>query len=248
MAPSELEKMLQQDFDLMGNPCQKARRFEGSAEWDKFWGELEGKRDDGCCLIYSLGDTSVSGGGKKGEGRRSRKKDFSRNVLLEKSLVRAAQIRINGSSKKRLDFNLKLGFRLKEKSRFGLKVMGILGEGDRLSIDLKDEQVAKESHFDLVCRFVCFPGSDLMVNTLGHVGSKTSGSSCGFDSKVLQIGSGGEVHGRPQLEVMNRDVLAKHGFSVGRVPQGAMTYFRSRGLSVDVAEKLYIRGFLMGKE
>ena len=49
----------------------------------------------------------------------------------------------------------------------------------------------------------------------------------------------------PSLEIMENDVKAGHGMTVGRVNQDQINYLHSRGLNKIEAESLIVRGFIM---
>lgn len=52
-----------------------------------------------------------------------------------------------------------------------------------------------------------------------------------------------EIFSKPELEIYANDVKCKHGSTVGQIDQTALFYLRSRGITVQEAEKILIRGF-----
>ena len=48
----------------------------------------------------------------------------------------------------------------------------------------------------------------------------------------------------PKLEINNDDVICAHGAASGKPDETIIFYLKSRGISHDQAEKIYIEGFL----
>jgi Fe-S cluster assembly protein SufD len=52
-----------------------------------------------------------------------------------------------------------------------------------------------------------------------------------------------EANTQPRLEILAHDVSCKHGATVGQLDDEALYYLRTRGVPVDEARRLLIRGF-----
>lgn len=61
--------------------------------------------------------------------------------------------------------------------------------------------------------------------------------------KNLILSEGAEVDTKPSLEIYADDVKCGHGATAGQVAQDALFYLRSRGLDLETATTLLIRGF-----
>jgi Fe-S cluster assembly protein SufD len=63
------------------------------------------------------------------------------------------------------------------------------------------------------------------------------------EDKNLVLSEDAEVDSKPSLEIYADDVKCGHGATAGTVTEDAMFYMRSRGLDVDTATQLLIKGF-----
>ncbi len=48
----------------------------------------------------------------------------------------------------------------------------------------------------------------------------------------------------PKLEINNDDVVCAHGAASGKPDESIIFYLKSRGISHELAEKIYVEGFL----
>lgn len=62
-------------------------------------------------------------------------------------------------------------------------------------------------------------------------------------SRNLLLSPHAEIDAKPQLEIYNDDVQCGHGATVGQLDEAQVFYLRSRGIAVDVARALLLRGF-----
>lgn len=62
-------------------------------------------------------------------------------------------------------------------------------------------------------------------------------------SANLLLSPSAEIAVKPQLEIYNDDVKCGHGAAVGQLDAAQIFYLRSRGISVDAAHALLLRGF-----
>jgi Fe-S cluster assembly protein SufD len=62
-------------------------------------------------------------------------------------------------------------------------------------------------------------------------------------NKALLLSGAAQINTKPQLEIFADDVKCTHGATVGQLDPDSLFYLRSRGLGVDAARALLIRGF-----
>jgi Fe-S cluster assembly protein SufD len=62
-------------------------------------------------------------------------------------------------------------------------------------------------------------------------------------NKTLLLSEKARVHTMPKLEISTDDVKCSHGASISTLDQEQLFYLRSRGLPVDVAERIMIHAF-----
>jgi Fe-S cluster assembly protein SufD len=60
---------------------------------------------------------------------------------------------------------------------------------------------------------------------------------------TLLLSKEAEIDTKPQLEIYADQVKCTHGATVGQLNEEALFFFRSRGLSVDIAQSLLMQGF-----
>lgn len=80
--------------------------------------------------------------------------------------------------------------------------------------------------------------------THGHIAEHASGSVLEHISKALIASPRARAQLIPKLEVITKQVVARHGSAVGRLNQEAKNYWMARGISEDDARTLLTRGFL----
>lgn len=82
------------------------------------------------------------------------------------------------------------------------------------------------------------------LTTHGYIAEHASGSVLEHVSKALITGSRARAQLVPELEVLTKQVVARHGSAVGRLNEEAKSYCMARGISEADARKLLIQGFL----
>ena len=210
-----------------GKQCPHVVFLEGIGEWEHLWEQVCDRSSKGCCYILSLKNVKEA-------------EKLTKNVEIPPGCACTVEIRVAESVK----FQSELSFSVGEGASFGFLLRGVVGETSSVSLTMRSVQENKESVFSCRTRIVCNDGGVVRIEPTGHVGPESSGSTCVYDVKVLQVGTGGKVTVQPHLEVLGKNVKATHGFSVGRVPQDVRTYMESRGIDEKGVEELYMKGFL----
>jgi len=65
-----------------------------------------------------------------------------------------------------------------------------------------------------------------------------------LNEHAIVLSSGARANAIPRLEVLENEVKAGHGATVGKVNEDEIFYLETRGLSREEAKKLIVRGFL----
>ena len=65
-----------------------------------------------------------------------------------------------------------------------------------------------------------------------------------LNEHAIVLSSGARANAIPRLEVLENEVKAGHGATVGKISEEEIFYLETRGLSRDEAKKLIVRGFL----
>lgn len=69
------------------------------------------------------------------------------------------------------------------------------------------------------------------------------GADGDFYNKNLLLSPGAEIDTRPALEIYADEVKANHGATVGQLDENILFYMQTRGIPVDVARRILVRGF-----
>lgn len=94
-------------------------------------------------------------------------------------------------------------------------------------------------------RGVIFDQSTLTFNGIGRIIKGAKGADNDQESRVLMLSDDARGDTNPILLIDEFEVVAGHAASIGRIDEEDLFYLMSRGISRQVAETLFIRGFLL---
>lgn len=217
-------------LDEHGSKCPHVEVLHGREGWNELWKTVADPHTKKCCYVYLFNQNPDI----------MTKENYSAVVKVPKGKVRTVDLRLG----KKLNVSLSLEFELDQKSSLGVSVRGTVGTDSSVDLRVKSKQNDAESRFFCRERIVCEDRGKLQCSTFGYVGIGSEKARCEYDVKILQSGDNSDVCAEPQLEVLGKDVVATHGCSVGRIPDEALMYMGSRGVGHQMAEKLYVNGFL----
>ena len=223
-----LAKQMKHSCDYQS--CRRAFVEKGSGQWDIFWDRVLEQRSEECCFVLEFEKPEDNEGTSV----------LSRHIVVPAGMSRSVMLKFDHGIRAQISIEIDLS----ENSQFGIYFGGILSGESETVLDIVSRQETIGSHFLLRGRAVSLESSRFAASTLGVVGSAADQSSCVYDLQVLQIEKGGVVYGEPRMEVGRGDIIAEHGFSVGRIPSEELTYLRSRGVGINEAENMYAKGFL----
>lgn len=132
--------------------------------------------------------------------------------------------------------NLKV--RLSKGSEASLNGLYIAKEGhvdNYLRVEHLDESISSQKYKGVVV--------DGVASFTGSIYMDRAKSVAKQLNKTLLLGSG-EVNSRPELEILNDDVICSHGATVGSLDQNELFYLQSRGVSRVEAERLLLQSFI----
>jgi Fe-S cluster assembly scaffold protein SufB len=212
---------------MKGKACPHVLFIEGKQEWDRLWDLIADTGSTGCCYILSL-----SGG--------SPDEVLSARVKVPDDTLRTVELRLGEGDGVSMNVELDLG----KDASLGLLIRGVVGGDSKVKVQVRSRQNQIGSRFVYRGRLACRNSGTIDLATSGYVGTEARRGSCEYDTKILQVGTQCDIMTRPHLEVLGKEVIARHGCSVGRVPQSALVYMQSRGIATAEAEELFLRGFL----
>ncbi|MBN1618947.1 SufD family Fe-S cluster assembly protein [Candidatus Dojkabacteria bacterium] len=227
--------------------CPKGRLFTTSDKWDEFWDSFfknapviqvsnvlknpEIVSSKTCyCNLFDID-------GIKG--------DFNISKKISEPIYGSAQVCFKGE----VNANINIDLELNSAAQIGIKFVGLLDSGDNLKIQLKVHENYAKSSFTWVSKFVVSQDCSLNLSTTGIIGSSSTASISSFDNKVLSLGGDSDsrmpvVNCVPAMDISEREVFAKHGFSFSGIPVDSRIYMQSRGLDEEMIKKLYKEAFL----
>ncbi len=218
--------------------CPHVKYFAQKDGWHKMLNEIEDPASEGCCYLFSPLDALSGTGGEFSPLSDQDIPTYCGSVTLSEKTVRTVEIRMSEAFAGSVSLDVHLGFQ----ASLGILVRGTVGKS--VTLIIRSFQKYPESRFVCKEKLVCLHSGIIEGKTFGKVYKSALRCSCEYDVKVLQPTNGGIVRLEPHLEADGKEIEAVHGCSVGRIPADALLYLESRGVTRDVAEKMYFEGFL----
>lgn len=106
------------------------------------------------------------------------------------------------------------------------------------------EHLAKDTEGYIENYGVANNQSTLVFEGIGKINKNMKRSIARQSNKGIVLGVNSRLDANPLLLIDEYDVIASHGASIGKIDDDQLYYLMSRGLSLKVAEKLIISGFL----
>ncbi len=131
-----------------------------------------------------------------------------------------------------------------EGSHAELKAVAISSGKQQQIIDTRVTNKAKHTIGHILQHGVVLDESVLTFNGIGHIIKGASGSDAQQESRVLMLSDEARGDANPILLIDDNDVTAGHAASVGQIEPQDLYYLMSRGLRLEDAQHLVIRGFL----
>ena len=117
-------------------------------------------------------------------------------------------------------------------------------QGAAISLLTYQTHVAAQTKSDLLVKTLIQDTSTFLFQGNVHIGKDAKKSDAYQKNVNLLIGDGGVITTSPILEILNNDVRCTHGVTTGTIPEDALWYMQTRGLSETNAKALYIEGFI----
>jgi len=76
-----------------------------------------------------------------------------------------------------------------------------------------------------------------------YVGHGAKYSDAKQNSQAILLGEKASMHAKPQLEIYTDELEASHGSTIGQLDENALFYLRSRGISLQEAQKIIVLAF-----
>lgn len=136
-------------------------------------------------------------------------------------------------------------FRIKA-SGVNLDILGLFVGKKSDNFELKTNQyhIYPNSTSNLLIKGVFDDQSKFIYQGLIKIEKSGQKSHAYQKNKNLILSSDVYVDSRPFLEILANDVFCTHGSTTGKINEESLFYLKSRGLNQELAEQLYISGFI----
>lgn len=111
-------------------------------------------------------------------------------------------------------------------------------------VKLQNNHIAQGTTGDIKFKGIGFNKSQSKVDGLIEIYKKAYKTNSYLKEDIILTSDDSYIKAEPNLEILNNDVKASHGATIGYMDKNALFYLMSRGLSKDKAEKLIADGFL----
>ena len=103
---------------------------------------------------------------------------------------------------------------------------------------------APECTSNQVFRSVLQDESRSVFNGRIYIEEYAKKSEAHLENKNILIGNAAETYAKPELAILNDDVICSHGVSSGQLDPTTQFYLQSRGIPAHLAEEMLVKGFL----
>lgn len=111
-------------------------------------------------------------------------------------------------------------------------------------IKLHNNHIGKKTTGDIKFKAIGWDKSQSKVDGMIEIGKQAYDTNSYLKEDIILASDDSYIKAEPNLEILNNDVKASHGATIGYMDQNALFYLMSRGLSKIKAEKLIADGFL----
>lgn len=111
-------------------------------------------------------------------------------------------------------------------------------------IKLQNNHISENTVGDIKFKGIGWDKSSSKVDGLIEIYKKAKETNSYLKEDIILASADSYIKAEPNLEILNNDVKASHGATIGYMDKNALFYLMSRGLSKNKAEKLIADGFL----
>jgi Fe-S cluster assembly protein SufD len=103
---------------------------------------------------------------------------------------------------------------------------------------------APNSTSNLLIKSVLYDKSHLHYHGLIRIDENCNGSHAYQKNQNLILSDSAVVKSEPDLEILSNEVFCTHGSTTGKPNEEQLYYLQTRGLSLQTAQEVYVKGFL----
>ena len=146
----------------------------------------------------------------------------------------------NGSQ----EMNSKTIISLKEQNASYIGSGAVISNSTNAKNELVINHLSKSAKSDCSFKTVSRGKSNITFSGMVFVDKDCSDTESNQISKGLVMDEEARINLIPMLDINNDDVVCAHGAASGKPDENILFYLKSRGISKEDAEKIYIEGFL----
>ena len=146
----------------------------------------------------------------------------------------------NGSS----EMNNKTVVSLNEQNASYIGSGAIISNSTNANNELVIKHLSKSAKSDCSFKTVSRGKSSITFSGMVFVDKDCSDTMSNQISKGLVMDEEAKINLIPMLDINNDDVVCAHGAASGKPDESILFYLKSRGISQEEAEKIYVEGFL----
>ncbi len=118
-----------------------------------------------------------------------------------------------------------------------------LGSSAQTYLNFINQHQAQDTTGDMLIKTVGEDKSQTIIEGLIDIGLKSANTNSYLQEDALLLSQQARASALPNLEILNRDVKASHGATVGRIDEAMLYYLMSRGLTKSLAKEMIVSGF-----
>jgi Fe-S cluster assembly protein SufD len=117
-------------------------------------------------------------------------------------------------------------------------------EKQNLNLNVTVEHIAPQTTSQVIIKSALTDSSMVNIEGLVKVNKGAKGTNAWLAAHLLLLSASAKGRAVPSLEILENDIKAGHGTTVGRLNEMEIFYLMSRGLSRALAKNLIVEGFL----
>jgi Fe-S cluster assembly scaffold protein SufB len=114
----------------------------------------------------------------------------------------------------------------------------------RSVVNLRNIHLVKDTYGDIKFKGMSWDKASAQVDGLIGIGKRAYNTDSYLQEDVVMGSEMSSIVADPNLEILNNDVSASHGATIGHIDKSSIFYLMSRGLSKEEAEAILAQGFL----
>lgn len=130
-------------------------------------------------------------------------------------------------------------------SESDLRIIGVSSKSQKQAVNSLVTNIGHHSRGFISQRGIILDQSTMTFNGIGKIIKNAKHADNDQESRVIMLSDRGRGDTNPILLIDEFEVVAGHAASIGKIHEEDLFYLMSRGLSRELAENLFIKGFLL---